>query len=426
MVASTKAFKIFCIAGTRPEFIKMAPVYHALKAKAGEGVVVKWVSSSQHFELVKGLLDFFAIEPDLSLDLEDIASAVSSSKDQGSLSNDGDRLSVLATKLLAKASNLFAQERPDLVLVQGDTLTTKQVAEAAFYHKIALGHVEAGLRTSDINSPFPEEASRRMVSQIASLHFAPTLQAYKRLLREKDLSEKQAADNNIYMLGNTVVDSLLDTAKKVNANYDWGDRSFATAIDGTRLDIVDLLNKAKAKSKKIILVTAHRRENFASIHAELIKALEKLLDSPIADELELVVSLHRNPEARRVFEPLINKVQAEDKGNVHFMEAFNYPLFVKLMSDSHLILSDSGGIQEEAPYLQKPVLIIRKETERPEAVDHGVNKLAGTSAAEIYANLCELISDSEAYQSMIDPNFAAYGDGKAAEKIADEALAFLQ
>ncbi len=409
---NAKKKKIFCVVGTRPEFIKMFPVYKALKEKPE--LDVKFVLSSQHKELIESLGSFFNIKVDFTLDIkfkvsekEVIASSESA--------KDALYLSQLSSEILLKSSELFANENPDLVLVQGDTITVQQVALAAFYHKIPLGHVEAGLRTNDIYSPFPEEMSRRLVSQIATLHFAPTEIAAERLRAE-------TKNKNVYVVGNTVVDALKYTEALLEKDsFDLAELKFAKDTSGEDLDLEKYLDDIK--SKKLILLTAHRRENFDGFHFELVKAIETLLKQD--NNLSFVVSLHRNPKAREVFSPLIKASKNDFASKIKILEACNYPLFVKLMKSSDLLLTDSGGIQEEGPYLQKPVLIFRKETERPEGLKAGVTKLLEKKAEKISEEIVLRINDAKSREAMIKPDFNLYGDGRAALKIADLCEDFL-
>lgn len=396
-----KAQKIFCIIGTRPEFIKMAPVYKALKEKAKhEDLEVKWILSSQHKDLLHDLTNFFEIEADHELQL--------CTGNTFELDSKEKKLCGLSAQILSEASKLFAQERPDLVIVQGDTMTVQQVALAAFYHKIQIAHIEAGIRTNDLYAPFPEELARRIVSQVANLNFAPTPKAFELLENEKVLFNKKHAQN--FLVGNTVIDSLLDTVIKTEApDFDWANYG----------DLVNFIKNTKSQNKKIILVTAHRRENI-SAHPELVQAIYKIAQEK-GSEVEILISLHKNPDARKAF---VDLEQQAKLPNIHLLEAISYPLFVKLMKESFLILTDSGGIQEEAPYLQTPVLVFRNETERMESIEAGAAKLIGTKSKDIYQETMMLLNNPNAHQSMIidAKSQTLYGSGDASEKIKEHII----
>lgn len=379
----------------------MAPVYKALKEKAKhEDLEVKWILSSQHKDLLHDLTNFFEIEADHELQL--------CTGNTFELDSKEKKLCGLSAQILSEASKLFAQERPDLVIVQGDTMTVQQVALAAFYHKIQIAHIEAGIRTNDLYAPFPEELARRIVSQVANLNFAPTPKAFELLENEKVLFNKKHAQN--FLVGNTVIDSLLDTVIKTEApDFDWANYG----------DLVNFIKNTKSQNKKIILVTAHRRENI-SAHPELVQAIYKIAQEK-GSEVEILISLHKNPDARKAF---VDLEQQAKLPNIHLLEAISYPLFVKLMKESFLILTDSGGIQEEAPYLQTPVLVFRNETERMESIEAGAAKLIGTKSKDIYQETMMLLNNPNAHQSMIidAKSQTLYGSGDASEKIKEHII----
>lgn len=371
--------KIFCVVGTRPEFIKMFPVYQELK-KRSESIDLSWVESGQHKELTQDLYKIYELKPDYSFDLK-LKENIS----------DAEHLVDLASQVLESASKLFAKKKPDLVLVQGDTMTVQQVALAAFYHKIQVAHVEAGLRTSDISSPFPEELSRRIVDQISTLHFAPTQNALENLHKENL--------NHASVTGNTGIDMLQNTlANDLN-------------LEG---EVNDLL--LSLQNKKLILLTIHRRENLDYIES-FLQSISEFANA--RKDIAFVVSLHKNPHFESKF-----KETSTQSESINLIEAPSYPSFVKLMQASHLIITDSGGIQEEAPYLAKPVLVFRKETERQEGIDQGCAKYINEESVQ--EALSELIDNEEAYQAMASGSAAKlYGDGSAAAKIADSCIEFL-
>lgn len=287
-------------------------------------------------------------------------------------------------------------------------MTVQQVALAAFYHKIQIAHIEAGIRTNDLYAPFPEELARRIVSQVANLNFAPTPKAFELLENEKVLFNKKHAQN--FLVGNTVIDSLLDTVIKTEApDFDWANYG----------DLVNFIKNTKSQNKKIILVTAHRRENI-SAHPELVQAIYKIAQEK-GSEVEILISLHKNPDARKAF---VDLEQQAKLPNIHLLEAISYPLFVKLMKESFLILTDSGGIQEEAPYLQTPVLVFRNETERMESIEAGAAKLIGTKSKDIYQETMMLLNNPNAHQSMIidAKSQTLYGSGDASEKIKEHII----
>ena len=367
--------KILAVFGTRPEAIKMAPVIRAL----GDNFDVKICVTAQHRQMLDQVLELFEITPDYDLDIM----------------QPGQDLFDITSNVLLGVKKVLQIEEPDVVLVHGDTTTSMATAMAAFYLKIPVGHVEAGLRTYDINSPFPEEFNRQITSRIATLHFAPTKISRQNLLDEK------VPDSQIYVTGNTVIDALLSMVEKARI-VDFSD---------TLLKRMPFLKQEKSGMPRIILVTGHRRENFGLGFEEICHAL-----SVVANEnpdIHIIYPVHLNPNVR---EP-VNRILS-NLNNVHLIEPMEYLTFIKLMDLSYLILTDSGGIQEEAPSLGKPVLVMRDTTERPEAVESGTVKLVGTNKNDIVKMVNRLLTDSNFYIQMSKAH-NPYGDGKAGGIICD-------
>jgi UDP-N-acetylglucosamine 2-epimerase (non-hydrolysing) len=356
--------KIVCVIGTRPEAIKMAPVILALRKQAWAEVRV--LATAQHREMLDQVLDFFGIEPDIDLDVM----------------RPNQALGALTARLLLEMDDVLLSEKPDIVLAQGDTTTVMAIALACFYHNVAFGHVEAGLRTGDIRNPFPEEANRLIASRLARWHFAPTLGAAENL-RKEGVPEK-----DILVTGNTVIDALLITAEAdVELNLD--------------LD----------ESKRLILVTSHRRENFGEPFLNICQGLIVLAENN--PEVQILYPVHPNPNIREIaFKHLSNTP------NITLCEPLDYAHFVAVMKRAYLIITDSGGVQEEAPALSKPVLVLREETERPEAVEMGVVKLVGSKRDDIIFETQKLLDDEVAYLEMAR-GVSPYGDGKAAMRIVE-------
>jgi UDP-N-acetylglucosamine 2-epimerase (non-hydrolysing) len=354
---------VLSVFGTRPEAIKMAPV---LKLLAGEKNLRSLVCvTAQHREMLDQVLNLFSIVPDQDLDLM----------------REGQTLEEITTRALTQVGAFLVKVKPDFLLVQGDTTTTMAASLAAFYARIPVGHVEAGLRTGDPDYPFPEEANRRITSVIARHHFAPTERARSALLTEN------VHKDSIVVTGNTVIDALLEVA----------------AMKPSRAPELPL------RGKRLILVTAHRRENFGEPLLEIVGAIKDLAKR-YAD-VDIVYPVHRNPNVDRPVRKELTGV-----AGVHLIDPLEYKAFVDLMAESYLILTDSGGIQEEAPSLGKPVLVLRDETERPEAVGAGTVKLVGPHREAIVSAASNLLDSKEAYAEMgraINP----YGDGKAAGRI---------
>lgn len=368
---------IWTVLGTRPEAIKLAPVIAQLR-RAG-WAQVRVCSTGQHRTMLDQTLRSLAVVPDLDLDLM--------RADQSPPS--------LAARTLEALSAAYAQDRPDLVLVQGDTTTAFAASLAAFYARIPVGHVEAGLRTRDKQRPFPEEMNRRLTASLADLHFAPTEGARQALLREG------VPDEQVFVTGNTVVDTLLQAAREVASEPD------AHAALLARL----------APGHRIVLVTGHRRESFGPDFEEICLALRDLTER-FAD-VEIVYPVHLNP---RVQEPVRRLLAGWPR--VHLLEPVDYKPFVFLMTRCHLILTDSGGIQEEAPSLGKPVLVMREKTERPEGLAAGTSRLVGVTRRGIVEEASRLLASADEYRRMTG-HANPYGDGRAAERIVEHVRRFL-
>jgi UDP-N-acetylglucosamine 2-epimerase (non-hydrolysing) len=360
--------KVLSIFGTRPEAIKMAPVVKELQ-KHPDQIQSLVCVTAQHRQMLDQVLDLFKITPDYDLDLM----------------REGQTLSGLTSRVFPALDPVLIKEQPDWVLVQGDTTTVMAASLAAYYHRVRVGHVEAGLRTGDKWQPFPEEINRRIAGVVADLHFAPTDWAKGNLLAEGVDPE------TVHVTGNTVIDALLMAAEMP---FD---------LESSPLASIPW-------EKKIILVTAHRRENFGRPLENICAALKEVADN-YREEVHLVYPVHPNPNVVNTVYPAL-----EDVPNISLLEPLDYLPMVQLMKRSHLVVTDSGGIQEEAPSLGKPVLVLREKTERPEGVKAGSVKLAGTTQSEITANISQLLNDQIAYQRMaIIQN--PYGDGTAARQI---------
>lgn len=354
--------RIACIVGTRPEAIKMAPVILTLKGQAWAEVVV--VATAQHRGMLDQVLDLFGITPDIDLDLM----------------RAGQGLADLTARLTSTLDETFARVAPDVVLAQGDTTTVMVAALVAFYRRIPFGHVEAGLRTHDLGNPFPEEMNRKVAGILASWHFAPTASSRANLL-----AEGTAADT-IHVTGNTVIDALLDVAAR---------RPVAPAVPG---------------AQRLVLVTSHRRENFGPPLVSICRAIRRLADANA--DCRFLYPVHPNPNVREVVERLL-----AGHARIDLVSPLDYGPFIDAMQRATLILTDSGGVQEEAPALGKPVIVLREETERPEAVEEGVVMLVGHDEDRIVAEAQRLLDDPVAYAAMAK-GVSPYGDGHASARIA--------
>lgn len=369
---------VMTVFGTRPEAIKMAPVVLALQSS--EDFKTSVCVTAQHREMLDQVLDIFGITPDIDLNLM----------------APGQDLFDITAKVILGMRDVLRTHKPDVVLVHGDTTTCFAAGLAAFYEKIPLGHVEAGLRTGDMHAPFPEEANRSLVGRIASYHFAPTQKAYDNLIAEN------VAKSAISITGNTVIDALHIVSKKLeNIEAEYWKSLFGN----------DLFSRISDNSRKFVLITGHRRENFGQGFLDLCTAIKSLADQN--ENWDFIYPVHLNPNVQK---PVYEILSAND--NVALIPPQEYLPFVWLMNNCDLVLTDSGGIQEEAPSLGKPVLVMRDVTERPEAVDAGCVQLVGTNTDKIINSVTRLLSEHEVYSKMataINP----YGDGLAANRILE-------
>ena len=365
--------KVLTVFGTRPEAIKMAPLVKAL-ARDAEMESALCVTA-QHREMLDQVLELFAITPDFDLNLM----------------RKGQDLTDITARVLTGLRDVLREYRPDRVLVHGDTTTTFAATLAAFYEKIPVGHVEAGLRTGNLHSPWPEEANRKLTGALADMHFAPTEKSRLNLLREA------VPDGCIHVTGNTVIDALQSVVARIES-----DSELASSL-ARSCGFLD-------PDRKLILVTGHRRESFGGGFERICEALRELAER---DDVQVVYPVHLNPNVR---EP-VNRILG-DCNNISLIEPLDYLPFVYLMNRSYLILTDSGGIQEEAPSIGKPVLVLRETTERPEAVDAGTVALVGTSRERIVSEATRLLDNRAAYERM---SYAhnPYGDGKAVARIIE-------
>ncbi|WWU64275.1 UDP-N-acetylglucosamine 2-epimerase (non-hydrolyzing) [Clostridium baratii] len=366
-----KKIKVLSIFGTRPEGIKMCPLVKALENDDRFESIV--CVTAQHREMLDTVLEIFDVEQDYDLDIM----------------VHGQTIIDISNKVLRGVDSVIKECNPDIVLVHGDTSTTLNGALAAFYNKVPVGHVEAGLRTYDIYSPFPEEANRKLTGAITTLHFAPTTTNEKNLLREG------VDPKSIFITGNTVIDALL------------------SVIDKELKFEQEVLNDIDYKNKNVILLTTHRRENWGEPMENIFKAMIKLVRED--ESIEVIFPMHKNPSIRE----LAHRYFDEYKGRVHLIEPLEYAEFANLMERVKLIMTDSGGIQEEAPTLGKPVMVLRTETERPEAVEAGTIKLSGIETENIYNEAKELLTNKESYDKIAKAT-NPYGDGKACERILNE------
>ncbi len=365
--------KILSVFGTRPEAIKMAPILRKLSEQ--NAIESKVCVTAQHRQMLDQVLELFDIKPDFDLNLM----------------KAGQDLTDISTNVLLGMREVFRTWRPDLVLVHGDTTTTLAASLAAYYEKIEVAHVEAGLRTGNIYSPWPEEMNRRLTGAIASIHFSPTELARENLLHEGVIRK------NILVTGNTVIDALLTVIERVNTD---------TVLNAKLDKDFEFLDR----SKRLILVTGHRRENFGMGFENICNALSEIC---LNDNVEVVFPVHLNPNVQGPVHQILGNNPA-----IHLIAPQDYLPFVYLMNRSHLILTDSGGVQEEAPSLGKPVLVMRDTTERPEAVAAGTVKLVGTDKQTIIDAVRLLIEDESEYLKMSHAH-NPYGDGKASERIAE-------
>lgn len=361
--------KVMSVFGTRPEAIKMAPLVKKLNADPDINSVL--CVTAQHREMLDQVLELFELKPDYDLNIM----------------KPNQTLAMITANVLTGMEEVLIKERPDIVLVHGDTSTTFSAALAAFYQKIPVGHVEAGLRTYDMYSPFPEEVNRVLTGHMASIHFAPTERNRSNLMKEG------IPEDRIAITGNTVVDALLEVAGKP---YEFEDET---------------LKNIDFENKRVIAVTCHRRENLGEYMVHIFSAIREIAEE--FDDVEVVYPVHLNPKVRATANEILSGCD-----NVHLIDPLSYQPFVNLMAKSYFIITDSGGMQEEAPSLGKPVLVVRRETERPEALAAGTVKLAGVEQATIAAMARELLTDKSAYDAMAHAE-NPYGDGHACDKIIE-------
>mgnify|MGYP001439829455 CR=1 FL=1 len=370
--------KILVVFGTRPEAIKLAPLCHALKND--EEFELTICVTGQHREMLDQVLNLFKIKPDIDLNI---------------MKKNQD-LADITSEIIIKIRDILKKNDMDFIVVQGDTTTTLSASIAAFYEKVKIAHVEAGLRTNNILAPFPEEFNRQVVSKISHLHFPPTIESKKHLLDEK------IDEQLIHITGNTVIDSLHWVLEELNNN------------PGKKHSLIMELNeklKFELKDKSYILVTGHRRENFGQGFKDICIAISKLAEK--FKYFHFVYPVHLNPNVQDPVNKLLSKYK-----NIHLIPPLDYEPFLCLLDQCYFVLTDSGGIQEEAPSLGKPVLVMRDETERPEAIKAGTVKLVGTSIVKIISEASQLIEDKKYYEVM-SKSHNPYGDGRACNKIVE-------
>lgn len=369
--------KILTVFGTRPEAIKMAPLVKALEKDVF--FTSKVAVTAQHREMLDQVLDLFEIKPDYDLNLM----------------KSGQDLYDITSGVLLGLKDILKDFKPDMVLVHGDTATTFAATLAAFYQKVPVGHVEAGLRTGDLYSPWPEEANRILTGHLATLHFAPTERNRKALLEEKISSE------NILISGNTVIDALHWTIEKIEKSAIL-QNDIRDQIENSGLDL-------KVLNSRFVLVTGHRRENFGKGFEKICHAIRDLASKN--NDVNFVYPVHLNPNVQEPVKRLLG-----DFNNIHLIKPLGYEVFLFLMKGSYMVLTDSGGVQEEAPSLGKPVLVMRDTTERPEAVEAGTVKIVGTNTEKIVSEVQLLLNDSIIYEAM-SRSHNPYGDGNASKRI---------
>ncbi|MBZ4663924.1 MAG: UDP-N-acetylglucosamine 2-epimerase [Caloramator sp.] len=364
--------KVMTIFGTRPEAIKMAPLVKELEKRENINSIV--CVTAQHRQMLDQVLDLFKIKPDYDLNIM----------------KDRQTLTSITTGVLEGLDELFKEVKPDIVLVHGDTTTTFAGSLAAFYNKIKIGHVEAGLRTFDKYFPFPEEINRKLTGALSDIHFAPTPTSKQNLLNEG------VKEESIFITGNTVIDALEET---VSDEYVFEN---------------EVLNNIDFKNKKVIMVTAHRRENWGEPLQNICRAFKRIVE--INDDVEIVYLVHLNPVVRETVYSILDGVEG-----VHLLPPLDTKETHNLMNRCYMVMTDSGGLQEEAPHLGKPVLVLRDVTERPEAVEAGTVKVIGTDEENVYKEAETLIKDQRAYKAMANA-VNPYGDGKASRRIVDAIL----
>ena len=369
--------KVLVVFGTRPEAIKMAPLVKVLEKE--KLLELKVCVTAQHREMLDQVLEIFEIVPDYDLNLM----------------KSGQDLYDITANVLLGMKDVLSDFQPDIVLVHGDTTTTSATSLSAFYQKIKVGHVEAGLRTHDIYSPWPEEANRQITGVLSTYHFAPTSNSQDNLLRENKNSK------DIIVTGNTVIDALFLALDKIENSEVLKAKIIATINSQYKMN----------DSKKLILVTGHRRENFGQGFINICEALKTLALNN--QDIDIVYPVHLNPNVQKPVKEILS-----DVSNVYLIDPLQYEQFIYMMSQSYFIITDSGGVQEEAPSLGKPVLVMRDTTERPEALEAGTVKLVGTDMQVIIDEAQKLLDDDKAYEKMSKAH-NPYGDGKACERIVD-------
>ena len=378
---------ILLVFGTRPEAIKMAPLVKKFQQYPNDFRTVVCVTG-QHREMLDQVLQIFDIKPDYDLNIM----------------KQGQDLYDVTARVLVGLRDVLQDVKPDVVLVHGDTTTSMAAALAAFYQQIPVGHVEAGLRTHNIYSPWPEEINRQLTGRIATYHFAPTSLSRENLLHEG------VDENHIFVTGNTVIDALYWVVDRIK-NDDELDRTLNKELLQNGYDVDRL-----SQDKKMVLITGHRRENFGDGFTQICRAIKKLVET--YPDVDFVYPMHLNPNVRK---PIHEAFDGKQYENMFFIEPLEYLSFVYLMEKSAIVLTDSGGIQEEAPGLGKPVLVMRDTTERPEALEAGTVKLVGTDYSKIVKEVSQLIEDSLYYQAMSEA-VNPYGDGKACERIVEQLI----
>lgn len=362
--------KVLIIFGTRPEAVKMAPIVKALKNDE-EHFITKICVTAQHRDMLDQVLRIFEIEPDYDLNIF----------------QSGQSLTQITCRALTGLEGVIEEFKPDLILVQGDTTTVFSGALAAFYHQVKIGHVEAGLRSGNLYSPYPEEANRKLTGVLTDFHFAPTETSRQNLLREG------YEESKIFITGNTSIDALKWV---INKNYKFEDEK---------------LNNIDFENNKVVLLTAHRRENIGEPMENIFSAVKEAAEKN--KNVEVIYPMHLNPKVREIARNVFG-----DMDNIHLIEPLDYLPFTNLMAKCYLVVTDSGGVQEEAPSLGKPVLVVRRETERPEGIEAGTARLVGTEKSVILKEIDTLINNEEEYKKMANA-VNPYGDGRAAEYIKE-------
>lgn len=365
----SEKLRVLTVFGTRPEAVKMAPVVKVLNDE--DKIEHRVCVTAQHRDMLDQVLKIFDIEPDYDLDIFE----------------HGQSLSQITERAMKGIENVIKEFNPDVLLVQGDTTTVFAGALAGFYNGVKVGHVEAGLRSGNIYSPYPEEANRKMTGVVTEYHFAPTETSRDNLLKEDYPEDK------IFITGNTVIDALLQVVDK---EYVFED---------------ELLNEIDYENKKLVLLTSHRRENLGQPMRNIFTAVKRVVEEN--EDVEVIYPVHLNPKVREI----AREVFGENE-KVHLIEPVDYLPFANLIGKCHIVVTDSGGIQEEAPSLGKPVLVVRKETERPEGIEAGTAKLAGVEEETVYEMLTDLVRNKESYKKMANA-VNPYGDGKSAQRIRD-------